>query len=174
MSPRHFVLIPALALLLGGCATMTQAPRVDLESSARWALLPLENTSGTPQAGDSARSLLESQLRARGLPELGLYAPPPETTLQAHLNDQQQLTDALAWAKASGYRYGVTGQVQEWRYKNGLDNEPAVGLSLKIVDVQSGKAVWVASASRTGWGYTSLTGVASRTIGDLLAQVSLK
>ena len=58
--------------------------------------------------------------------------------------------------------------------KNGLDNEPSVGLTLKFIDLQSDQVMWVASTSRTGWGYQNLSSVGSKAIGDLLSEVRFR
>ena len=43
------------------------------------------------------------------------------------LDERRRAELALRWAKDKGFLYGVTGSVEEWRYRNGLDGEPAVG-----------------------------------------------
>ena len=125
-------------------------------------------------AGNQARSLVETHLRARGINNLEIYEVGAEQTLMALLDEAGQLASAKQWAVDNGFRFAITGNVQEWQYKNGLDNEPSVGLTLKFIDLQSDQVMWVASASRTGWGYQNLSSVGSKTIGDLLSEVRFK
>ena len=78
---------------------------------------------------------------------------------------------ALAWARSRGASYAVTGNVAEWRYKNGPDGEPAVGLTLQIIEIPSGAVLWSAAGSRSGWGRESVSGTAQKLLRDLLADV---
>ena len=164
------VLIVA-STLLTACETMTASKRVAVSAEETWALLPIKNLSTTPLAGSRARALVETHLRAQGVTNIAQYEGEPDQPLIALLDEAGQINAAKKWAKEQGYIYGVTGNVQEWQYKNGLDNEPSVGLTLKFINVQTDEVMWVASASRTGWGYNNLSNVASKTIEEILADV---
>lgn len=168
------VLVVISSLLITACETMMSSDRVVVSATDRWALLPIENLSSTPLAGNQARTLVETHLRSRGIRNLDLFEVSAEQTLMALLDEAGQIAAAKEWAINNGFRYGITGNVQEWQYKNGLDNEPSVGLTLKFLDLQTDQVLWVASASRTGWGYQNLSSVASKTIGDLLSEVRFK
>jgi len=174
LKPFVSVLLVISSLLLTACETMMSSNRVVVSAAERWALLPIENLSSTPLAGNQARSLVETHLRARGIRNLEIFEVSSEQTLMALLDEAGQLASAKQWAVENGFRFGITGNVQEWQYKNGLDNEPSVGLTLKFIDLQSDQVMWVASAARTGWGYQNLSSVASKTIGDLLSEVRFK
>ncbi|OED38415.1 hypothetical protein AB833_19745 [Chromatiales bacterium (ex Bugula neritina AB1)] len=160
--------------LLTACETMTSSRRLAISTSIGWALLPFENLSQTPLAGDRARSLVETHLHANGVTNLAIYQPASEQSLLSLLDNAAQLEAGKQWARDNGYRFAVTGNVQEWQYKNGLDNEPSVGMTLKFLDLYNNEVLWVASASRTGWGYSNLSSVASKTIKELLAEVRFK
>lgn len=164
------VLIVA-SILLTACETMTVSKPVAVSVGEKWALLPIQNLSKTPLAGNRAKSLVETHLRARGVRNLEIYTAAPDQSIMALLDDAGQLDTAKKWAKDNGYAYGITGSVEEWQYKNGLDNEPSVGLTLKFINLLSDEVMWVASASRTGWGYNNLSNVASKTIEEILAEV---
>jgi hypothetical protein len=174
LKPIASVLVVISTLFLTACETMMSSDRVVVSAAERWALLPIENLSSTPLAGNQARSLVETHLRSRGIRNLEIFEVGPEQTLMALLDEAGQIASAKQWAIDNGFRFGITGNVQEWEYKNGLDNEPSVGMTLKFIDLQSDQVMWVASASRTGWGYQNLSSVASKTIGDLLAEVRFK
>lgn len=160
--------------LVSACETMTSSRRASLYSAEKWALLPIENFSTTPLAGDSAKALVETHLRSRGIKKIDEYKASEEQSLLAILDSGIQLQNARKWAIENGYRYAVTGKVQEWHYKNGLDNEPAIGLSLKFTDLATDEVLWQASASRTGWGYANLSSVASKTVGDLVSELKIR
>ena len=157
--------------LLSACQTITSSNRVIVSSAENWALLPIANLSRTPLAGNRASALVETHLRARGVNNLEVYKAPANQSVIALLDEAGQLNDAKQWAIQNGFRYGITGDVQEWSYKNGLDNEPSIGMSLKFVDLQSDQVLWTASATRTGWGYSNLSSTANKTIEELLARV---
>lgn len=167
------VLIVA-STLLTACETMTASKTVAVSVGEKWALLPIQNLSKTPLAGNRAKALVETHLRAKGVRDLEIYEAAPDQSIMALLDDAGQLDAAKKWAKDNGYVYGITGNVQEWQYKNGLDNEPSVGLTLKFINLLNDEVMWVASASRTGWGYNNLSNVASKTIEEILAEVRFK
>ena len=60
------------------------------------------------------------------------------------LADRRNQEAALTWAKTTGAKYAVAGSVDEWRYKVGLDGEPATGISLNVIDLTSGQVYGVA------------------------------
>lgn len=157
--------------LLTACQTMTSSNRVIVSSAENWALLPITNLSKTPLAGNRAATLIETHLRARGVKNLEAYKAPANQSVIALLDEAGQLEQAKAWATQNGFRYGITGDVQEWSYKNGLDQEPSVGITLKFVDLHSGEVMWTANATRTGWGYSNLSSTGSKTIEELLSRV---
>jgi len=161
-------------VLLTACETMTSSRRIAVNPADQWALLPMSNLSKTPLADSRAIALIETHLRARGVTRIEAYKPPADQSVLALLDDTSQLEDAKQWARKAGYRFGVTGSVQEWEYKNGLDNEPSVGLTLKFIDLSNDNVVWQGTASRTGWGYANLSSVGSKTIDGMLAEVRFK
>ncbi|MNP78015.1 hypothetical protein D3C76_1755480 [compost metagenome] len=63
----------------------------------------------------------------------------------------------------------LTGSVEEWQYKSGLDGEPAVGISLRVVEVSSGRVLWSKSGARAGWSRESLAGTAQQVIETLVS-----
>jgi curli biogenesis system outer membrane secretion channel CsgG len=156
-----------LSLLLSGCA-VTDVHRTDpLNREVAWALLPIANHSETPLAGQKAEASLITLLHQRGISSL---AQAPRTTPMGllELPSDQDYHTALAWAQQQGVRYGVTGSVDEWQYKAGLDGEPAIGISLRVVDVNSGDILWSASGARSGWGFSTTSGVAQKLMSDLV------
>ena len=164
----------AIVLLLGmatGCSTLTSTPAVSADAAQGWALLPINNLSDTPQADSQALIMLETQLRTHGVQQVAAYAPLQAVSLRTLLNPARQLDDAMDWARKSGYRYGLTGTINEWNYRSGADKEPVVGMNMKLVDITTGEVLWQANAARTGWGYASLPALADSVIADLLEGV---
>ena len=172
---RIYAWIPtfaAAAFLSGiaGCASIEHAPSPKFSCSEKWVVLPMSNFSEAPHAGKAAEKLAENVLFSRGLPDLLAY--PGQDEGSEFTSMQKQYDKALEWARGQNARYGVTGAVTEWRYKSGVDGEPAVGITLQIVDVESGKGVWSAGGAKSGWSRDALSGVAQDLIRDLLKSAS--
>jgi TolB-like protein len=169
------ILIAVLALMLGACAVLDRSPQANrLERDARWALLPIANHTDVPQAGLRAEAITEGLLRARGVGNLLRYPPNlnPETLFEPA--ERKAQIEAQKWAREQGVRYAVQGAVDEWRYKVGVDGEPAVGMALQVLDLQSGAVVWSAVGARSGWSRESLAGVAQKLVRDLLGSARIE
>ena len=164
----------AVAVLLAACSTTTSSPRITADNSAMWAMLPINNLSTTPMAGEQAKSIVESHLRARGVRNLQNWKDGEELSLVALLDSSAEFKRAVSWAQDQGVRYGMSGTVHEWHYKSGPDKEPAIGLSLKLFDLTTGQVVWQASGARTGWGYSNLSKIAGKVVDDLLDEVKIR
>jgi hypothetical protein len=173
-----WLVLATLALTLAltaGCMVreVQTGPALDRRSS--WVLLPLRNQTETPQAGERAEAILSTLLRSHGLDDLADYGAPGEGAGELPELDERRRADrALAWARTKGYHYAIGGSVEEWRYRNGLDGEPAVGLTLRVVELPGGKVVWSASGAQAGWGRDTLAGTAQRVLRSLLSQLALK
>lgn len=154
-------------ILLSGCAVTDVHRTEPLSRQAQWALLPIANHSETPLAGHKAEASLMTLLHQQGIRSLSQAPRPPRQNFLA-LPSEQDYQAALDWAQQQGVRYGVTGSVDEWQYKTGLDGEPAIGISLRVVDVNTGAVLWSASGARTGWGFSTTSGVAQKLMADLV------
>lgn len=159
-------------LLLGGCAVTDVHRSAPLDANDSWALLPLANHSETPLAGHKAEATLMTLLHRNGITSLS-QAPRNQDIGLLALHDDRDYREALAWAQQQGARYAITGSVDEWHYKAGLDGEPAIGISLRVVDVDSGDTLWSASGARTGWGFSSTSSVAQKLIAKLVGHLPL-
>lgn len=170
---RHIYLktliIGGLALMLGACASVDSSPVPPLAGKTGWVVLPLENLTDTPMAGQRAAALAASLLTARGLPDVERYAAGSDGETVFDPAQADLRAKGLEWARGEHARYALTGSVIEWRYKVGVDGEPVVGLTLQLLDVDSGKVVWSASGTRSGWGRDSLAEVASALEQHMLA-----
>lgn len=167
------LLLAAFALAVAaGCGTIDVAPRADLDRSARWAVLPLANQTETPGAGQRAAAVIEGVLLAHGFPNL--VRPPASLGAESLFEpaDGAAADKALAWARGADVRYALTGTVTEWRYKVGVDGEPAVGLALQVIDLSTGQTVWAATGGRSGWSREALSAVAQKLVRDLTAPLA--
>ncbi len=123
-------------ILLNGCSVDQVYHDRALDNQASWVLLPVVNQSQTPQAGERVEAILASLLRSRGVKNLTHYPKTPQSRVLLMLDDQTRYETALKWALKQKFRYAITGTVEEWRYKAGLDGEPAVGVTLQVIDLQ--------------------------------------
>ena len=129
-----------VALSLSSCAVLDQGSTAKpLERNAKWALLPIINHTDIPQAGLRAEAIAEVLLRNRGIDNLRRYPPTLNPDSLFEPAERKVVVDALKWAHEQGVRYAVTGAVDEWHYKVGIDGEPAVGLVLQIIDLDGEK-----------------------------------
>lgn len=165
---RIVVVLVVLGAVLTGCSVVdSKAPAAALEAKARWVLLPFANNTETPLAGNRAEAITESLLRGKGI-NLTRYPASlaQESLFETGANRAQE--QALGWAREQGARYAVVGAVDEWRYKVGVDGEPAAGVMLQVLDVASGTVLWSAVGGKTGWAREGLAAVAQKLIRDLL------
>ena len=173
LRPRTFarqclVLLPMLALA-SACTTVSVQPAPALAANASWALLPIMNFTETPQSGLRAEALLESLLRTGGVTNLKRYPANLNTESLFEPLERKAIELSLAWARNENFRYAMTGSVEEWRYKVGVDGEPAVGITLQLIDLPSGAVIWTASGSKTGWSREGLSAIAQKLLVELIA-----
>lgn len=159
------------APLFAGSCSVKQAHRAgQINQDAKWALIPVRNYSITPRAGEKAESIIITALLSRGV-DLVVYPHTKGAETLLDIEEQTRYEQALAWAREGGYEYALTGSVEEYRYKIGLDGEPVVGVSIRLIDVKTEKIVISASGSRTGWGRASLSGTAHRLVNELVSEM---
>lgn len=161
-----------LVLVFGGCAVIDHSRGPVLEKHESWVLLPMLNHTSTPQAGRRAEAITEALLYNQGIQNLRRYP----STLQEETflvgTDHKLLDKAVQWAKTENVRYGLTGTVDEWRYKVGIDGEPAVGISLKLLDLNTNQVVWSAVGGQSGWSREAVSAVAQKLIKRLLEEAT--
>jgi polysaccharide biosynthesis protein PelC len=153
-----------------GCTTaQTQALPPELDRGQSWALLPILNLTETPQAGLRAESILESLIRAGGVRNLKRYPSNLNTESIFDPVERKAQEQAVIWAKGEKVRFALSGSVEEWRYKVGVDGEPAVGITLQIIDLSNDAVIWTAAGSKSGWSREALSAVAQKLIAQLIA-----
>jgi len=163
-----------LVIGLWACTVHQMQHSSPLPGQSRWVMLPVVNLAEAPLAGEKVESLLDNALRLHGLKNLRRINIAGNQADDLLLNDGRRYELALASARQGGAGFAVTGSVQEWRYKTGLDGEPAVGLTLQVVELPSGRVLWTASGAKTGWGYANVSGTAQQLIAELLEGLTLQ
>jgi len=152
-------LVLAVLLFLQSCAEVVTSSKLELSEKETYAVLPFENYTETPLAGYRVASIAEGILRSKGLKVVRVwrYADREPT------GEEMEKLRKEALKKA---RYLIYGN--EFRYKAGIDGEPAVSISLFLYDAKEGKVVKGSSASATGWSYESVGTVAHELLKKLL------
>lgn len=163
-----------LALLAGCSSVMDVKAGSALSPQARWALLPFGDYGETPQAGERAEVLASTLMRVRWNIDLQRYPVTKESATLVDLDERQRYEKALQWAREQGFQYGLAGSVAEWRYRSGSEGEAAVGLSLKVVNIQTGRPEWLATGARSGMGTETVSGAAERLIRNMFNQMKIK
>jgi hypothetical protein len=172
---RIFIVMLLTALAAAGCTTTNNSgmgPAID--GSAKWVLLPILNHTDVPQAGLRAEAITEGLLRSGGVNNLTRYPAALNQDTLFEPAERKVFDEASKWARSQGAQYAVYGAVDEWRYKVGIDGEPAVGVALHIMDMQSGNIVWTGVGGKSGWSRESLSGVAQKLIRGLLASANIR
>ncbi|MDH4944734.1 hypothetical protein [Sulfurimonas sp. C5] len=163
------LLVAAFAMLFIGCTgnvivtTPEQLPNVQGEQNATEqkdgmtiSLFRLENYTDTPRAGMRAGNILEGILKAKGY------------TIISHVNDASySFAKAAKTAQDDRATYFLYGGVSEWRYKTGIDGEPAVSIQLSLYNTKTQELVWSATGSDSDWGNGSI----GTTAQDLLMEM---
>jgi polysaccharide biosynthesis protein PelC len=169
-----WMIVALLVSALCACTVHQMQTSRPLSRHAHWVVLPVVNLAEAPLAGEKVEALLDNAMRLRGVENLEHQDLPSLKADDLLLNDQRRYALALDAARKGKADYGVTGSVQEWRYKTGLDGEPAVGLTLQVVELSSGRVLWSASGAKTGWGYANVSGTAQQLIATLLDGLTLQ
>ncbi len=162
---RWVALAAAFGLL--GCASgqIDVGRSEPIRSKGPLVVLPVLNASGAPLAGERAEAILTTLLRARGISEVQVHRARAEPGEGLELDDHRAYARALESARATGAAIGITGTVVEWGYRIGLDDRPAVSVSLRVVRVATGEVLWSASSARGGGGTVGI--LAQRVLREL-------
>lgn len=157
-------------MLLGGCSTASlvttekSMPKVYKDVNATHeekrdvtiSLFRLNNYTDTPRAGMRAANIVEGILLTKGY------------DITSHLKEKlSSLKKARKIAKEDGSKYFLYGGVSEWRYKTGIDGEPAVSIQVSLYKTKNAKLVWSATGSDSDWGNASI----GTTAQDLLTEM---
>ena len=142
--------------VMQGCGSPELAaskPFPVLDPSKKVLVVELANYTDTPQAGKRAANIVEGVLSAKGV-----------TSRLVTKGVSKTRTQQCALARRQGADYLLTGGVSEWRYKTGIDGEPAVSLTLQLLDSRQCRTVWSATGSDDDWGNASIGTTAQRLV----------
>ena len=169
---KIFTVIMTL-VLLAGCSTYNIPQSPSFTTQQQWVIMPFDNYSGSPMASQQAEEIIASVLQTQGI-KLTMYHTPDLNSIDAMINPSIKQQAAQQWLAQQQPSYIVTGSISEWRYKNGLDAEPSVGLTLKIIDPSNQQVIWRATGARSGWGRENLSQTASKVFSQIVDQMNLE
>lgn len=162
----------ASVALLTGCSSYTGTDNMETSKSATFALIPFVNHSNTPLAEQNVKAIVNSVLTQKGA-KVVVYENSNETEdLKSLLDENYDRKEALKWLSGISYNYVITGSVDEWDYKAGLDGEPVVSVTIEIKDTDS-KSVFVKTGSRSGFGRESLNYSGQVVVSNILDDLKL-
>ena len=170
---KRCLLLMVVFGLMSGCSPMvSQQGSSPIPLDSEFAVIPMINLAQTPQAGDQVASILSATLRAHGAKSVTLILPVDESEGLYETRERQD--EAYDEARRQGAEYVFAGTVEEWRYKTGLDGEPAVGVTLEVRDARNNQIVWSGTAARSGWGREGLSVAGRKVLEDLVDAMPLE
>ncbi len=170
------LVILTLCFLAAGCAQPEIFVQEEvIAAKARIvAVAPLVNLTSHPKAG-----LIVAELAATQLMKTERFQVIEPMTVLTKLGlKEYDIDDGLGEIKPAELARRLRantllyGTVSEFRYRYGLEDRPAVGLSLRLLDLKTDRVIWAGSHSSGGrrfWpGETTLDQAASRVLAELI------
>ncbi len=144
------VVCVASALWVAGCANTYEQNHI---GSGRYeqgkmlvAVLPFQGVSESPGSG-----LIVADVMANEIYAIGGYTVLTPEVMAARMAAREG--EALAPEEAGrlvGAPIILTGRVTEYTYKSGVGEQPAVGVTARLIEAKSGRVLWSATRARTG------------------------
>ena len=104
--------------------------------SAKIAVIPFVNNTETPLVGERTMAIAAAIIESRGICHVTTYRDRHQSkALFPGMSKANSQVALLHWAQSRHARYALTGSVNEWSYKAGLDGEPVVGISLQLIEL---------------------------------------
>jgi len=152
-------------LLFIGCSSHFSKKTREFSLEKKYAIGSFWNYTEASMAGLKAASIVEGVLSKNKVIVHSLIDGDEETSLSK--NKKELLNNQLKKAKSLGADYFITGEVQEWRYKIGIDGEPVVSYSIKIIDLNNKESIFSGIGAKSAWGHKSI-GIVAQEIADEL------
>lgn len=163
----RLVLVCLLSLFTLGCGSVitTSAPPAETLRIGRLVLPPFTNATDDEHASRAITEMTGSALVRAGIP---LYQT-EELVIRTAADAAQGADGRYAEiARSVGATHLLVGTVHEYRYKTDLDGDPAVGITMRLVDAATGETVWQGTSGNVGYAFASLTSAATRAVNQLV------
>ncbi len=168
---KKLPLLGLVLLIFSGCAGTVQQSSSNPVRPKKLMLVPISNATPDLHAGPSATEIVRSVL----LQQRRKVSDFPETLFVQEAADLAAPNkDYLAMAKEAGASHVITGTIHEYRYTTDYSGRPAVGITLRLIDVAEGKVLWQATGSSSSLGSSSLTEATQKTIQTVLKSIPLQ
>lgn len=144
--------------LIAGCATAGENtvyihPLADFSIIQRVGIMPLDNISSNPQAGEWVRQILTNEILAQGVFEVvepwevNRLLTEKKITAIGELSPQE-LAEIAESLNAQALVVGTVLQFEKGR--SGTLTAPEIGISLRLLDAETALVIWSATDSRSG------------------------
>ncbi|MCA1927175.1 MAG: hypothetical protein LDL13_02700 [Calditerrivibrio sp.] len=155
------ILLSIFSIILAGCSSIYDNQQFSVDKKGRIYVGKFKNNTETFLAGERAASITKTVLSIYGYDIINISENQSD-------DDKYEIEKIKSNAKNLNADILVTGEINEWRYKTGIDGEPAVGLSLVFIDLKSNKIIFSAVGAKSGWGHESITTLAQKLIRNLI------
>ncbi|CAA6811824.1 MAG: Unknown protein [uncultured Sulfurovum sp.] len=145
-------------LLFTACSSMVHKKSISLSNHATYAIASFSNYTQTPMAGLRAASIVESVLSEQNIVIHSLIDGAEDINLKK--SKQELFRIQKEEAKKMKANYLITGSVQEWQYKTGIDAEPVVSYTIKVIDLNNNTILFNGVGAKSAWGHKSIGVVA--------------
>ncbi len=158
MSPAGTIWALVLSMALTGCASRSTtflSPQADFDLIERVAILPLENLTKEPMAGEKVRQLLLIEMLSSGAVEivdvgevsravraLGMAQPASPSTEEVKKLGAEMGVQALLAGSVQDFAQGSSGGV----------SSTSVALVFRLIETETGQVIWSSSISQSGAG----------------------
>lgn len=160
---KNFILL--FTFMFFGCSSIVNKSETTLPKNEKYAISSFWNYTDTDMAGFRASTIVEGVISNKDIKLYSLIGG--ANKIKNIKNKESFISQKKEEARKVGASYLITGDVQEWRYKTGIDGEPVVSYTVKIVDLRNNQTVFNAVGAKSGWGHKSI-GVIAQEIAESL------
>ncbi len=171
MLKQKSLILISLILFFTNCSSIVNKNSVALPKDKVYAISSFWNYTETPMAGLRASAIVDGVLSKKNINTTSLIGGNEE--IESAKSKQSFIEEKKAKALALGASYLIIGSVQEWRYKTGIDGEPVVSFTLKVIDLKSNKTLFSGVGAKSGWGHKSIGVIAQEIAQKLIPQFIL-
>lgn len=144
------VICMSALLLAAGCANKYGQNHI---GSGRYeqqkmlvAVMPFQGVSESPGSGLIVADVMANELYALG----GYTVVTPELMAARAAPREGEALSPEEAGRLVGAPLILTGRVTEYTYKSGVGEQPAVGVTARLIECKSGRVLWSATRARTG------------------------
>lgn len=160
------------SILLTGCATVNSTPPIRNTPAQTWAVLPFMNLTETPLAGKKTQAMTASLMQSMYRLNVKTYTRKQKCDQLLTCPTQSlPMKQIRVWARQHHVKYALTGSVNEWQYKVGLDGTPAASFTLKAIDLKNNRIIWSSTGSETSNGRVSVSYTAQQLLTKMLGRL---